>query len=67
MASDATGAGVTGCGDCAFDASDTEDALREASDDAVEEVVASRIYSTTSHVWRVASGANETRRFAANY
>ena len=40
------------------------DALRVEFDDA-EEVVASRMYSTTSQVWRVASGAKETRRLAA--
>lgn len=63
--SGATGSGVVTCGDCAFDTSDMDDALREASDDAVEDVVASRMYSTTSQVWRVASGAKETRRAAA--
>jgi hypothetical protein len=39
------------------------DARRVASEEA-DEVVASRRYSTTSQVWRVASGAKETRRFA---
>ncbi len=34
-----------------------------ASEEA-EELVASRRYSTTSHVCNVASGAKETRRFA---
>jgi hypothetical protein len=42
-----------------------EDALRVDSDEALEEVVASRMYSMTSHVCRVASGAKDTRRFAA--
>lgn len=50
MTSGAAGAEIVTCGDCGFDTSDIEDALREASEDAVEEVVASRIYSTTSHV-----------------
>lgn len=34
-------------------------------EDAAEDVVASRMYSMTSQVWRVASGAKDTRRFAA--
>lgn len=34
-----------------------------ASDEA-DEVVASRMYSTTSHVCKVASGAKDTRRLA---
>jgi hypothetical protein len=41
-----------------------EDARRVDSDEAFEEVVASRMYSMTSHVCSVASGANEMRRAA---
>lgn len=43
---------------------ETLDARRVTSEDA-EELVASRRYSTTSQVCRVASGAKETRRAAA--
>ena len=46
-----------------MDACETFEALRVASDEA-EEVVASRMYSTTSHVCKVASGAKDTRRLA---
>lgn len=46
------------------EACETLDARRVASEDA-EDVVASRRYSTTSQVCNVASGAKETRRFAA--
>lgn len=52
-----------GAGDAGVDAWETFEALRVASDEA-EEVVASRMYSTTSHVCKVASGANETRLLA---
>jgi hypothetical protein len=52
-----------GAGDAGVDAWDTLEALLVASDDA-EELVASRRYSTTSHVCSVASGANETRLLA---
>lgn len=54
-----------GADDAGVDAWETFEALRVASDEA-EEVVASRMYSTTSHVCKVASGANETRRLAKN-
>lgn len=47
-----------------MDAWETFDARRAASDD--EELVASRRYSTTSQVCRVASGAKETRRLASD-
>lgn len=50
------------CAACVV-ASETPEARRVASEDA-EELVASRRYSTTSHVWSVASGAKETRRLA---
>lgn len=52
-----------GAGEAGVDACDTLEALRVASDDA-DELVASRRYSTTSQVCRVASGAKETRRLA---
>jgi hypothetical protein len=52
-----------GAGDAGVDACETLEALRVASDEA-EEVVASRMYSTTSHVCKVASGAKDTRRLA---
>lgn len=43
-----------------------DDARRVLSEEA-EEVVFSRMYSITSHVCKVASGANETRRLAVAY
>ena len=51
-------------GDCGSEFCVMEDARRVDSDEALEEVVASRMYSITSQVCRVASGANETRRAA---
>jgi len=39
---------------------------RRASSDEAEELVASRTYSTTSHVCKVASGANDTRLLASD-
>jgi hypothetical protein len=53
----------SGAGDVRLEAWDTLEARLLASEDA-EDVVASRRYSTTSHVCRVASGAKETRRLA---
>lgn len=46
-------------------ASDMSEARRVASE-AADELVASRMYSTTSHVCSVASGANETRLLAVD-
>jgi hypothetical protein len=54
-----------GAGDAGVDACETLEARRVASDEA-EELVASRMYSTTSHVCSVASGAKETRRLASD-
>lgn len=48
----------SGCGTC-----DANEALRVASE-AAEELVASRMYSTTSQVCSVASGAKDTRLLA---
>src|SRR5690242_14148570 len=48
----------SGCGAC-----EASEARRDASE-AAEDEVASRMYSTTSQVCSVASGANETRRLA---
>jgi hypothetical protein len=44
-----------------------DDARRVDSDEALEDVVASRMYSMTSHVCKVASGAKETRRAAKDF
>jgi hypothetical protein len=38
-----------------------------SSDEADDDVVASRMYSMTSHVCSVASGANDTRRLASDF
>ena len=47
-----------------IDGADVEDARRVEAVDEEEEVVESCTYSTTSQVWRVASGAKDTRRLA---
>ena len=50
-------------GDVTLDAWVADESLRVEPDEE-EEAVVSRIYSITSHVCRVASGANDTLRCA---
>lgn len=58
--------GLAGSGDLNDNSCETAEARRVASEDDEEEV-ASFMYSTTSHVCNVASGANDTRRLAKDF